>query len=242
VIKIFRKIRQKRLKESKFNQYMLYAIGEIVLVVIGILFALQINNWNENRKKEATLNAIYKIIQSDLETDSEAIDKLISLMMPSKPYYIKTMEGTLIREDFKKLDKMGGLMTGFLDITLQKRGINLLLANASFDENADNKLLRSVPLFYAKYKTEIGIDLKDILSVWNSSYLMWINTCAWYTDFSRGIYNDQYIEHALTSPIYRNQVTEFFFSFYVRYFHSLRAYQEESKEIIRLIKEQTKAK
>lgn len=71
---------------------------------------------------------------------------------------------------------------------------------------------------------------------------MWINTYDWYVDFVRDIPNDQYIEHALTSPIYRNQVTEFFFSFYGRYFYSLRAYQEESKEIIRLIKEQTKAK
>jgi hypothetical protein len=242
MIKIFRKIRQKMLKESKFNQYMLYAIGEIVLVVIGILFALQINNWNENRKQEATLNAIYKIIQADLETDSEAIDKLISAMMPTKPYYIKTMEGTLIREDFKKLDTIGGLMKGFPDITLQKRGINLLLANASFDEKADNELLKNIPLFYAKYKTEIDIDKRDILFVWDSSYLMWINTYDWYVDFVRDIPNDQYTEHALTSPIYRNQVTEFFFSFYGRYFYSLRAYQEESKEIIRLIKEQTKAK
>jgi hypothetical protein len=242
MIKIFRKIRQKMLKESKFNQYMLYAIGEIVLVVIGILFALQINNWNENRKQEATLNAIYKIIQSDLESDSEVIDDAIALMMPIRPYYVKVIKGTLIREDFKTLDTIGGLMTGFPDITLQNRGLNLLLKNASFDENTDNELLRNIPLFYAKYKTEIDIDLRDIMGIWDSSYLMWVNTCAWYTDYVTGVHNDQYIEHVLTSPIYRNQITDFFFSFYARYFGHLREYQEESKEIIHLIKEQTKAK
>ena len=48
MIKFFRKVRQKLLKENRFNKYVLYAIGEIVLVVIGILIALQINNWNEN--------------------------------------------------------------------------------------------------------------------------------------------------------------------------------------------------
>jgi len=51
MIKFFRRIRQKLLSENKFSKYLLYAIGEIVLVVIGILIALQINNWNEEQKR-----------------------------------------------------------------------------------------------------------------------------------------------------------------------------------------------
>lgn len=50
MIKFFRHIRQPLLSENKFSKYLLYAIGEIVLVVIGIPIALQINNWNEQRK------------------------------------------------------------------------------------------------------------------------------------------------------------------------------------------------
>lgn len=51
MIKFFRKIRQNLLMENKTGKYLKYAIGEIVLVVIGILIALQINNWNENSKE-----------------------------------------------------------------------------------------------------------------------------------------------------------------------------------------------
>jgi len=51
MIKAFRKIRQRLLSENKFSQYLLYALGEIILVVIGILIALQINNTSENKKK-----------------------------------------------------------------------------------------------------------------------------------------------------------------------------------------------
>jgi len=62
MIKFFRKIRQNMIKENKVSKYMLYAIGEIILVVIGILIALQINNWNENRlakiEEEKYLNAL----------------------------------------------------------------------------------------------------------------------------------------------------------------------------------------
>jgi hypothetical protein len=52
MIKFFRKIRHTMLKENKFSKYLLYAVGEIVLVVIGILIALSINNWNESLKSE----------------------------------------------------------------------------------------------------------------------------------------------------------------------------------------------
>jgi len=51
MIKFFRKIRQNLLTEGKTGKYFKYAIGEIILVVIGILIALQINNWNENHNK-----------------------------------------------------------------------------------------------------------------------------------------------------------------------------------------------
>ncbi|MBO0341043.1 hypothetical protein J0654_05270 [Muricauda lutimaris] len=50
MIKFFRNIRKSLLNEGKTGKYLKYALGEILLVVIGILIALQINNWNENRK------------------------------------------------------------------------------------------------------------------------------------------------------------------------------------------------
>ena len=50
MIKFFRKIRQKLLSENKFSKYLIYAIGEIILVVIGILIAVSINNANTYRK------------------------------------------------------------------------------------------------------------------------------------------------------------------------------------------------
>ncbi|GAA4281916.1 DUF6090 family protein [Gaetbulibacter aestuarii] len=69
MIKFFRKIRQKLLSENKFSKYLFYAIGEIVLVVIGILIALQINNWNEQNKSESfelkMLGEIYKSLSYD---------------------------------------------------------------------------------------------------------------------------------------------------------------------------------
>jgi len=62
MIKFFRHIRQNLIMENKTGKYLKYAFGEIVLVVIGILIALQINNWNENRKlKKVELDLLYEL-------------------------------------------------------------------------------------------------------------------------------------------------------------------------------------
>ena len=65
MIKFFRNIRQALLQEGKTSKYLKYAIGEIVLVVIGILIALQINNWNEQRKDSIKENQIVKSLYNE---------------------------------------------------------------------------------------------------------------------------------------------------------------------------------
>ena len=77
MIKFFRKIRQNMIKENRVSKYMLYAIGEIILVVIGILIAIQINNKNEENKIEDEMNGIYQSIVDELEADIQTLDKIL---------------------------------------------------------------------------------------------------------------------------------------------------------------------
>jgi len=73
MIKFFRKIRQDLLKKGNTGKYLQYAIGEIVLVVIGILIALSINNWNEGRlMRKAELN-FYRNTKQRLLDDANNI-------------------------------------------------------------------------------------------------------------------------------------------------------------------------
>ena len=73
MIKFFRHIRKSLLMKNKTGKYFKYAIGEIILVVIGILIALAINNWNENRKTEQKLNQFLISLKSDLRNDLNEI-------------------------------------------------------------------------------------------------------------------------------------------------------------------------
>ncbi len=77
MIKFFRKIRYDLMEQNKTGKYLKYAIGEIVLVVIGILIALSINNWNEQRKDLKTVSRLFQNLESSLKTDSLALSDII---------------------------------------------------------------------------------------------------------------------------------------------------------------------
>ena len=77
MVKIFRNIRQKLAAENKVMAYLRYAVGEIILVVIGILIALQINNWNENRKENISENEFKKAVRNDLKNDKDYIQVIV---------------------------------------------------------------------------------------------------------------------------------------------------------------------
>ncbi|WP_445381305.1 DUF6090 family protein [Robiginitalea sp. IMCC43444] len=73
----FRKIRRELLASSKFFRYMKYAIGEIILVVLGILIALQIDTWNESRKDEEIKIRYLKQLETEFAQNLELINQSI---------------------------------------------------------------------------------------------------------------------------------------------------------------------
>ena len=78
MIKFFRRIRQQLLSENKFSKYLIYAIGEIFLVVIGILIALQINNWNQQRIQNKNEQLALKNLKQDFEYNYRTLDSILT--------------------------------------------------------------------------------------------------------------------------------------------------------------------
>lgn len=77
MIKFFRRIRQRLISENKFSKYLIYALGEIVLVVIGIFIALQLNTWKENKQKTKAEHDFLNGIITDLERDISDLSRLL---------------------------------------------------------------------------------------------------------------------------------------------------------------------
>ncbi|MFK2819212.1 DUF6090 family protein [Flavobacteriaceae sp. LMIT009] len=84
MIKFFRKIRYNLMSENKTGKYFKYAIGEILLVMLGILLALQVNNWNEERKDRVEEIIILESLDKNLILANEQSDSLISSEKYSK--------------------------------------------------------------------------------------------------------------------------------------------------------------
>ena len=77
MLKFFRRIRRKLIDEQNLKRYLIYAIGEILLVMIGILLALQVNNWNEQKKNKKKESHFISMILSDLDGSIEDLDHTI---------------------------------------------------------------------------------------------------------------------------------------------------------------------
>ena len=78
MIHFFRRLRQRLINQERLGKYLLYAVGEILLVVIGILIALQVNNWNQQRisqnKEKVYLQEIKAALQMDLADQNRVMD------------------------------------------------------------------------------------------------------------------------------------------------------------------------
>jgi hypothetical protein len=102
MINFFRRIRQSLLTENKFSKYLLYAIGEIVLVVIGILIALQINNWNEYQKERKSERLLLSEIRDNLKYDLNDFESNITTLQNksiSSKMMLKALENNIPYHD-----------------------------------------------------------------------------------------------------------------------------------------------
>lgn len=94
------------LADNKLSKYLLYAIGEIILVVIGILIALNINNQNEQRIKEEKLNSIYIEVQRELALNINRTTFLIDFYEKKDSIIYLIVNDKLTKEDYIKTPKI----------------------------------------------------------------------------------------------------------------------------------------
>jgi hypothetical protein len=175
MIKFFRNIRKKLIIENqsviKNTNYFKYAIGEIVLVVIGILIALQINNWNEIRKDKSRIANYLSEIINDLDQDiiffknnMEKYDAMIKIKEwgVSKINYDFSQKDSLLQFRYPNYDD-----TKIVDIAFNKM-INSGLSEFYNYENIVNDTRRYYLIYGKKYNVMIDWDKK-----WTEHEMLW---------------------------------------------------------------------
>ena len=114
MIQFFRKIRQRLLSENKLSKYLLYALGEIVLVVIGILIALAVNNWNQENKEhrlgDDLLIRIHRNLVQDTINFRNTIDRNNALREDLKGLLVDLYDGVENIEEVQNMSKTWDLL------------------------------------------------------------------------------------------------------------------------------------
>jgi hypothetical protein len=160
MIKFFRKIRQNLLTENKFIKYLLYAIGEIILVVIGILIALQINNVNELSKKNKLAETYENSLISELRLDLKNIKSYDST---STSFRIKHLD---YLNYYRKQNRDVSIMNRKMD-NIKNMGINKLSSSAY---TIDDLISTGNLSLFTKEKKEAILKVKNILDFYDKAY------------------------------------------------------------------------
>ena len=164
MINFFRKIRKKMADDNKPMKYMRYAIGEIVLVVVGILIALSINNWNQQRKERITERQLLISLSEDFNTN------LLSLESSMKVIPIIYERYSLVLEYAGNIDngltqemKDTIVKTDFIITTIVDGALNAVLNSNKLEIIRNDTLKRWLTKYpaYSENLKQLEIDLKD---------------------------------------------------------------------------------
>ena len=126
MIKFFRKIRQRLVSENKFSKYLIYAIGEIILVVIGILIAIQLNDFNEDRKERKMELSFLQKLKDDINLDIQDLTLRDSILAVYQSSQEKGLELLL------KAKSVKDILT--LDSLIQYRWQSFAVSRKTYDE------------------------------------------------------------------------------------------------------------
>lgn len=160
MIKFFQKIRLKLLSENKFSKYLIYAMGEIVLVVIGILIALSINNWNNKIKDQKLETGILENIIENLEHNCEQLEsrtRSIMLYRRSGKLIISAIENNSYHDSLQNYFHHAWIRTS--NLKLSSIGYEAL-KNVGFHILENEALKKEIMLFFEENQPEFQDKLK----------------------------------------------------------------------------------
>ncbi|MFD2914829.1 DUF6090 family protein [Psychroserpens luteus] len=241
MIKLFRKIRQKTLTENKFGKYLTYAIGEIILVVIGILIALSINNWNENKINENQLNNIYNEVELNLKSDLSNIDAVIKQYEQLEIRLEKMITGEYSSIPLDSIDATNYSdfipgkrdINNFINFEVQDKGLGLIKTYNNFNTSGNRDFTNEIIQFYKIVEPLILV--LDKLKEESFDNIKYFEKFSWYSDYMNIKYNPEAIDFFVKNEIFKNKVITYRLVAIQNYLPLLRYYKESATTILEKI-------
>ncbi|WP_339627654.1 DUF6090 family protein [uncultured Maribacter sp.] len=156
MIKFFRKIRKKFLEQGKTSKYLSYALGEIILVVIGILIALQINNWNEERLDNNREKITIQNLNTEFKENLRDLDS-INIILQHTILATENIFGKFKKDDLQETEQIDSLLNYVIESPSWKPSEFVLndLQNSGGLSELNNKNLKILLFNWSRFFKEL---------------------------------------------------------------------------------------
>jgi len=222
---------------GRLKKVLKYGIGEVFLVTIGILLAIQINNWNDNRKSARELRNILEVISIDLESNIAEAEDLQKVLQVKSSYLSTIFDTAVSRDSLYKSPMSFASNTSFRDLTIRKRGLNLLRNFKSDNNVTSDSLLISIEAFYGIYSRNNQM-ISDII---NSDVIGTLNyyrdNFEWYERFVSAEITPSMIDDILTNTTTRNRLLHHKVLIDANYSVFLHSFATEGKQYLKDLKD-----
>ena len=133
MLKFFRRIRRRLIDERELKRYFIYAFGEILLVVIGILIAVQLNNWNQDRISTVQIEVLLNNIEEDLARNIIHLNDIINIYQVNDSLTKRVINNQVTLEDYYRDDDLGNLLFRFQFLNITYENIDKLLGKEEIE-------------------------------------------------------------------------------------------------------------
>ena len=238
-MKLFRKVREKSLIKKNLGGYVMYASGEILLVIVGILLGLSLNKCNEERKQMSTLEADFKLILLELESDTLEARFITNYHLRIQDTLQHIIDGTVTEEELKACDRCLTVLSSIQPFTIDTRGYNLLKKYSETSIAQEDTLLHKIMDFYATSIESQEIAFELLSNNLERNLIDWQDNHPWFHEVfgKNDWYNEEYFSYLMNDEILRNKIAYQGILNYQNYVPMLEFFIKNAKEISSNIEE-----
>ncbi|NRA94121.1 MAG: hypothetical protein HRU26_15835 [Psychroserpens sp.] len=219
---------------KKVSRYMAYAFGEIFLVMVGILLALQVNNWNEKRKLNKTIKNTFRTISTDLKADTTAAGHIIKFYETNNENSRKVFEGKFTSENYMDCMACFNLVTLYQPLNPQTKGIEQLKNIIDNQNNQVDILVVELTKFYGTFAPLITKSNNRMESIVMDNFKA-LQEKPWFTDMAVGNLTPEVVSYFTSSEDYKKRVAFHSILAAVNHLGLARQYKDNATQLLERI-------
>ena len=238
-MRIFQSIRKRLVANKKLNTYLRYALGEIILVTLGILIGLSLNKWNEERKQDLMVESDLEIVYEELLKDTLKASAILERYEEMKPQIDQIIGDTFPKEELMDCRFCLSMLTSFIPLIMEKRGYDLIKSYGDISRFKQDTLLANIIAFYSTYTEVYDINSKLLTNNMERNLIDFQDNYDWFADvFAANNYtNPAFVEFIINDKAYRNKVAYQSNLIYDNYLPLLESFVTEAGRILKDIEE-----